>query len=223
MIRLLFPLLLICSFAYAGEKQAVSESTHEAQAGRAPHQAGEDHDQMDCPAKDMIEGYSRSAEVVKMTQHPIKVNVPKKLSGKKLKATASQEHSMLFVRLQMKAAHLTVNASEEDDIAMPDDTMHSMAQLPARPGSLPAPHEPKDADPWLYNNGYVNLMNCAKYADALRDAKNVPKGAIVIYAGGHEGKAEIKTPSGWYSDKPRSDSEFAKDMKVLGIYVKPMI
>lgn len=223
MIRFLIPLFLICSFAYAGEKQAVSESTHEAQAGRVPHQPGEDHDQMDCPPQNMIDGYSRSAEVVKMTQHPIKVNVPKKLSGKKLKATASNEHSMLFVRLQMKAAHLTAEVSEEDNIAMPDDTTHSMAQLPVRPGTLPAPHEPKDAEPWLYNNGYVNLMNCKGSAEKYKDAANVPKGAIVIYAGGHAGKAEIKTPSGWYSDKPRTDSGFAKGMKVIGIYIKPTI
>jgi hypothetical protein len=172
-------------------------------------------------SENAITEYSRSADVVKMTQRPLKVNTPAKHHGKS--KSASRGYSMLAVRLNLKANHLLEHVSDEDaDSYFDDDSDMAEGDRPAIPGRTPAPTMAKDAGPWLYNNGFVNLMDCPQYAGKMADPKNIPKGAVVVYAGGHAGHIEIKTPSGWWSDHPRTDAGFAKDRKVIGVFIKPV-
>jgi hypothetical protein len=199
MIRFALPFFLVGSLAYAAESANLA-----------------------CVSDDAVTNYSRSADVVKMTEQPVKVKKPSRHRGKsKSKSTG---YSMLAVRLNLTANHLLEHTSPQDaDSYYDDDSDAAQIEHHAIPGHLPTPTMAKDAGPWLNNNGFINLMDCPATAAKMMDPKNIPMGAVVVYAGGHSGSIEIKTPSGWWSDHPRTDAAFAAGQKVMGVYIKPVL
>lgn len=218
MIRFTLPLLLISSFACAGEFADPGFSSNGMHAAKSVDQEASNRA---CVSEVSIQTYARSSAVEKMTRHPVKVSPPRKPNGKL--ANRKGGYSMLAVRLNLKANGLLIKTSHEDnDGYYEDDSDTPEAEKPAPPGTLQAPRDAKDAGPWLENQDFVNLIECPKYSAKMLNPKNLPKGAIVVYAGGHAGHIEIKTASGFWSDKPRSGESFAPGMKVLGVYIKPM-
>ncbi|MGZ3723999.1 MAG: hypothetical protein ACXVA9_13745 [Bdellovibrionales bacterium] len=217
MIRFTLPLILLSSMTFAAEVAVPGYGIPGEHSKKAIDQEASN---IACASESSVKLYAASAAVEKMTRHPLKVNPPKNFKGKKINPKGG--YSMLAVRLNLKANDLLVKTSRDEiDSYYDDDSDMAQADHPAIPGTVPVPRAPKDADPWLYNNGFVNLLDCPKWRDIMLDAKNLPKGAVIVYAGGHSGKIEIKTPSGFWSDTTRTDSGFAKGMKVMGVYIKP--
>jgi hypothetical protein len=219
MIRFTLPLLLLSSFAFAGEFADPGFSNNGLHAVKS---IDKEASNPACVSDVSIRTYAQSSAVEKMTRHPVKVAAPHKPNGQL--ATRKGGYSMLAVRLNLKANGLLIKTSAEESDAYyhDDDPDTPEAVKPAPPGTLQAPRDAKDAGPWLENQDFVNLLDCPEYATKMLNPKNLPKGAIIVYAGGHSGLIEMKTPSGFWSDKPRSSEGFAPGMKVLGVYVKPM-
>lgn len=207
MIRNALPFLFLCSIAFGAESAPPVKS------------AAKDADNYACVDETTLAAYSNSPSVTKMISKPVKVKPATKLRTKKSSKQAG--YSMTAVRKNLNANGFLLKPSKEEvDSYYDDESAPGPSENPA-PGTLPAPRAAKDAGPWLENNGFVNLLDCPKYGLSMNDPKNVPKGAIIVYAGGHLGQIEIKTASGFWSDKPRTGENFAANRKVMGIYIKP--
>jgi hypothetical protein len=221
MIRFILPLLLISPFAFAEQVAEPGPAPGIGTGIHVPKSIDEEAGNRACVSELAIQTYAKSSMVEKMTRHPVKVAPPRTPNGKLAKRKGG--FSMLAVRLNLKANGLLIKNSDADnDRYYETDSDVPEAEKPAPPGTLQAPRDAKDAGPWLENQDFVNLLDCPKYAAKMLDAKNLPKGAIVVYAGGHSGHIEMKTASGFWSDKPRNNQGFAPKMKVLGVYIKPM-
>lgn len=82
----------------------------------------------------------------------------------------------------------------------------------------------KDAGKSLKEYGFINLMK-TDYKDKIKSPYDCPKGAVIVYSGGHNGHTEICTGSGfmsdYYSKEPRSGSRLSGNGRtVTGIYIK---
>lgn len=96
----------------------------------------------------------------------------------------------------------------------------------------------KNAGKDLEKNGFSNLLLDADLAQDLRDPRNAPPGAILVYEGGTRmkkcggacGHVEIKVGakgkggfvSDYYSERPvtESSTERSNDRRLIGVYVK---
>ena len=171
-----------------------------------------------CLQPQVVDEYSSSSAVVKMTQKPPKT------SGVKSSMSA------VFQALDgagMVKHHKVVNtfASEETATKMDDTTPEATKNFGSSesPGSVPSLDR---VDVWLKDNGFTNIKDCGYWNVRLDRAKDIPKGAVVLYRernGGPVSAVEIATPSGFWSDKPRTQKTFRdpKNLEVAGVYVRP--
>jgi hypothetical protein len=81
----------------------------------------------------------------------------------------------------------------------------------------------RDAGPSLKAEKFVNLMECKEWRAKIKNGSgNLPLGAVLIYDGGRNGDARIKTPSGCLQGEGSSKSCTSPNRKLTGVYVKVM-
>jgi hypothetical protein len=113
-----------------------------------------------------------------------------------------------------------LSGGEADDMTAESDKPSTPArELKDRPLNA------RDAGPWLEVNGFVNLMDCPEWKTKLKDPKQVPKGAVIVYRHpsneSHPGHIEIETPMGFWSGRLRTAHTYSPGLEVVGVFIRP--
>lgn len=168
-----------------------------------------------CLQPQVVEDYSHSSNVAKMTQKPPHLKGPKDSLASVIKALESSG----IIKDEQSVIYASEQSSRMDNAGSQAERKHTIKEF-TRPESL------DDVDFWLKEQNFVNLKDCAYWAVRLDKATDIPKGALVLYrkrGGGPVSAIEISTPSGFWSDKPREHKTFRdpKNLEVIGVYVLP--
>jgi hypothetical protein len=80
-----------------------------------------------------------------------------------------------------------------------------------------------DAGPALKKHKFINLLECKDWRDKIKGGSGeIPLGAVLIYSGGSNGDARIKTPEGCIGPTPKDTRCTSSHRKLVGVYVKVM-
>lgn len=173
-----------------------------------------------CLSAQTVTQFSRMSAVNRLVREPKPKGLKKGLSLRAVRV-ALEKHGL--VKSQEDLIEAAEVGGETDDLTAESDK----AETPAKQVKAGRPLNARDSSNWLESNGYVNLSDCPEWQTALKDPKKVPKGAVVVYRhprnDKHPGHIEIKTPSGFWSDRPRNVQEYSPGLEIVGVFVRPNI